>query len=329
MKTLPLCRIVGLGHCLPNAPIGNADLIARYGLQSTPDWIEQRTGITQRYFVQAGQTTSTLAAIAARAALVQAGLEAGQIDAIVVATCTPDYTFPSVATLVQAALGARAGGIALDVNAACSGFIAALSMAQGLFATQPGVQNILVIGAETFSNVLDFTDRSTCVLFGDGAGAVVLQRNPAGEERGVLHIQQGADGTHASLLHSEFGVAQGNIAGTVHMQGAAVFKHAVRQMGDADQAQALLQLSGHSLDDVMWLVPHQANARILEAAATSLGVPMDKVIMTVADHANTSAASIPLALSVAAEAAKLQVGQLVLLQAFGAGFTWGSASLKI
>jgi 3-oxoacyl-[acyl-carrier-protein] synthase-3 len=327
MKVSPLCRIVGVGHSLPNAPLSNAALIAQHGLESTPDWIESRTGITQRYFVAAGQTTSTLATAAAQAALAQAGLEASQIQAVLVATCTPDFTFPSVAALVQAALGVPAGAVALDVNAACSGFIAALSLAQGFFATQPQLRQVLVIGAETFSNVLDFTDRSTCVLFGDGAGAVVLSRNEADETRGLLQIAQGADGTQASLLHSQHGVARGRQAGTVQMQGAAVFKHAVRQMGDKAQAEALLAQSGHSLAEVRWLVPHQANARILEAAAAALEFPIDKVISTVGHHANTSAASIPLALSVAQQEGKLQPGDLLLLQAFGAGFTWGAASL--
>ena len=324
---LPLCRVVGTGHSLPNSPISNADLIARYGLESTPEWIESRTGITQRYFVQDGQTTSTLATAAAKEALSNAKVGAEAIDAIVVATCTPDYTFPSVAALTQAALGMRPGTVALDVNAACSGFIAALGMAQGMFATQHRVQRILVIGAETFSNVLDFTDRSTCVLFGDGAGAVVLERTDGQDNRGLLQVAQGADGKQAQLLHSGHGVARGHIAGVVHMDGAAVYKHAVRQMGDSVQATAFLQQSQHTLEDVDWLVPHQANARIIQAAGTALGIDADKVILTVGLHANTSAASIPLALHYADSMGQLQPGQLILLQAFGAGFTWGMASL--
>ncbi len=327
MNSAPLCHVAGVGHCLPNQPISNAALIERYGLASTPEWIESRTGIQQRYFVEAGQTTATLATAAAQHALTQAHLSPMAIGAVLVATCTPDYTFPSVATLVQAALGVPAGTVALDVNAACSGFIAALSMTQGLFATRPALQHILVIGAETFSNVLDFTDRSTCVLFGDGAGAVVLTRNQPGETRGLLVVEQGADGTQAPLLHSGHGVARGGIAGTVQMQGAAVFKHAVRQMGDRAATAALLAQSGYTLAGLDWLVPHQANARILEAAAEALQIPPYKVITTVGQHANTSAASIPLALSHAQQQGQLKAGQLLLLQAFGAGFTWGMASL--
>lgn len=323
----PLCRVVGTGHSLPNAPISNAAFIAKYALESTSEWVESRTGITQRYHVTAGQTTATLATAAAEEALHHAGLAAADIDAIVVATCTPDYTFPSVATLVQAALGVPAGTIALDVNAACSGFIAALSIAQGLFATQPHMQNIVVIGAETFSNVIDTTDRGTAVLFGDGAGALVLKRNTSQENRGLLYVQQGADGRQAELLHSGTGVAVGQKAGAVQMQGAAVYKHAVRQMGDAAVAETFLAQSGHTLADVNWLVPHQANARIIEAAAQALNLPMAKVVMTVAQHANTSAASIPLALYTAATDGRIKAGDLVLLQAFGAGFTWGMASL--
>lgn len=327
-KTLsPLCHVVGTGYALPNHAIGNAQFIEKYGLESTPEWIESRTGIRQRYHVEAGQTTATLATQAAQQALAAAGIEVAAVDAIIVATCTPDYTFPSVATLVQAALGAPAGSVALDVNAACSGFIAALSMAQGLFATQTEMQIILVIGAETFSNVIDTTDRSTAVLFGDGAGAIVLKRNTSQNKRGLLHLQQGADGRHAELLHSGTGVACGRSAGVVHMQGASVYKHAVRQMGDKAAVETLLAKSGYTLAEVNWLVPHQANARIIEAAAQALGMPMERVVMTVAQHANTSAASIPLALAVAAADGRLQAGNLVLLQAFGAGFTWGMASL--
>lgn len=327
MNPHPLCHVAGLGQALPGAAISNAELIARHGLESTPEWIESRTGIRQRYFVAAGETTASLAAAAARQALAQAKLGPAQVGGIVVATCTPDYTFPSVATLVQAELGVPAGVQALDVNAACSGFIAALSVAQGWFATQPELESVLVIGAETFSNVLDFTDRGTCVLFGDGAGAMLLRRNSVGQTNGLLALAQGADGAQAGLLHSGHGVARGKVAGTVQMQGAAVFKHAVRQMGDVNQVNALLAQSGHTLADVAWLVPHQANARILEAAADALGLPLSKVVMTVHEHANTSAASIPLALATAQSRGQLKTGDLVLLQAFGAGFTWGMASL--
>ncbi|MCA3244688.1 MAG: beta-ketoacyl-ACP synthase 3 [Alphaproteobacteria bacterium] len=328
MNQHPLCHVAGLGQALPGAPISNAELIRRYGLESTPEWIETRTGIRQRFFVGPGETTATLAAAAAQQALVQAKLAPSQVGAVVVATCTPDYTFPSVATLVQAALGLPVGIPALDVNAACSGFIAALSVAQGWFATQPGLEAVLVIGAETFSNVLDFTDRSTCVLFGDGAGAMVLRRNRPGQTNGLLALAQGADGRQAGLLHSAHGVARGRVAGTVQMDGAAVFKHAVRQMGDQAQVAALLAQSGHTLADLAWLVPHQANARILAAAGEALGLAAERVVMTVAEHANTSAASIPLALATAQQQGQFQPGELVLLQAFGAGFTWGMASLR-
>lgn len=323
----PLCHVVGVGHCLPNVPISNAEFIAKYSLESTPEWIETRTGITQRYMVKEGQTTASLATEAAREAIANAGLTAHDIHAILVATCTPDLTFPSVAALVQAALDIPAGTVALDVNAACSGFLAVLGMAQGMFATQPHMQNILVIGAETFSNVIDTADRGTAVLFGDGAGALVLKRNINNENNGLLYVQQGADGRQAQLLHSGTGVAVGQKAGAVQMQGAAVYKHAVRQMGDAAAAETFLAQSGHKLSDVTWLVPHQANARIIEAAAQALNLPMDKVVLTVNQHANTSAASIPLALYTAATDGRIKAGDLVLLQAFGAGFTWGMASL--
>jgi 3-oxoacyl-[acyl-carrier-protein] synthase-3 len=327
MKAMPLCRIVATGHALPGQPISNATFITRHHLESTPAWIESRTGITQRFMVTEGQTTATLATDAAREALSAAKVAATQIGAIVVATCTPDLTFPSVATLVQAALGVPAGVPALDINAACSGFIAALSMANGMFATQPELEFVLVIGAETFSNVIDYADRGTCVLFGDGAGAVILKRNRAGEARGLVAIQQGADGNQAMLLHSGTGVARGGKAGAVQMQGAAVYKHAVRQMGDKDSVTAFLKQSGYSLKDVAWVVPHQANARIIEAAAAALDMPLEKVIVTVDQHANTSAASIPLALHTANTQGRFKAGDVLLLQAFGAGFTWGMASI--
>jgi 3-oxoacyl-[acyl-carrier-protein] synthase-3 len=303
--------------------VSNAALIAEKGLESTPEWIESRTGIRQRFLCGEGETTATLATAAARQVLERAGVDAAEVGVVLVATCTPDKTFPATAALVQGALGVGTGAAVMDVNAACSGFIHALAVARGLMETL-AARHALVIGADTFGNLVDWQDRGTCVLFGDGAGAVVLERGQ-GTGAGVLGIELGADGRQAGLLISSGGTATTRDAGVVLMNGREVFKHAVRQMGALP---ALLAEHGVAAGDLDWLVPHQANARIIEAAAAALEIPLSKVVMTVGDHANTSAASIPLALDAAARDGRLRAGNLVLLQAFGAGFSWSTALLR-
>ena len=319
-------HIIGTGSALPATCLTNAEFIALHGLESSDDWIRERTGITQRYVAAEGESTFTLARDAAQRALQSAGIGPEQVGAVIVATCTPDLTFPSVATMVQGALGLPHNGMALDVNAACSGFVHALAVANGVLHTMP-YEYALVIGAETFSNLLDYTDRGTCVLFGDGAGAVVLKKDTSGSGKGLLGFELGADGTKGCDLQSTAGVARGRKAGTVMMNGREVYKHAVRQMGSKEAVASVLAPHGLSVADIDWVVPHQANLRIIEAAAQSLGLPLEKVVVTVDQHANTSAATIPLALDVAARDGRLKQGDLVLLQAFGAGFAWSTAAL--
>lgn len=320
----PSHTILATGSALPSLCLSNEDLRAR-GVDTTDDWVRTRTGITQRYICGAGETTATLATAAAKQALQRANIQPSQLGAIVVATCTPDFTFPSVAAITQGAIGAPTTCAVLDVNAACSGFVHALATAQGLLAhsSQPYA---LVIGAETFSKVVDWNDRGTCVLFGDGAGAIVVKREDTNTGKGILGIELGADGTQIAPLKSSGGVATTQTAGVVQMQGAEVFKQAVRQMG---QPPALLAKLGLTLNDIDWLIPHQANKRILTAAAEALGFPHEKVVITVDKHANTSAASIPLALDAATTDGRLKPGQTILLQAFGAGMAWGSAVVKL
>lgn len=316
--------IISTGSALPTLCLSNDDLRAR-GVDTTDEWIRTRTGIEQRHICTEGETTATLATAAAKQALQRAGIKAEQLGAIVVATCTPDLTFPSVAAITQGAIGAPTTCAVLDVNAACSGFVHALATAQGLLAhsAQPYA---LVIGAEAFSKVVDWNDRGTCVLFGDGAGAIVLKREDSSTGKGILGIELGADGTQIAPLKSSGGVATTQTAGVVQMQGAEVFKQAVRQMG---QPPALLAKLGLTLNDIDWLIPHQANKRILTAAAESLGVPLEKVVITVNKHANTSAASIPLALDVAMHDGRIKPGHTILLQAFGAGMAWGSVVVRL
>lgn len=318
-------RVVSTGSALPKAVWSNADLIAAKGLDSDDAWIRERTGITQRYIAGEGESTFTLARDAARQALERAGVSPAQVGVLVVATCSPDLSFPSVAALVHGDLGFGQNCAVLDINAACSGFIHGLAVARGLLDTMGG-EFAVVVGAETFSNLVDWNDRGTCVLFGDGAGAVVLKRESG--ERGILALELGADGTCAPLLQSTGGVARGQVAGHVLMNGREVYKHAVRQMGDKAAAERVLAEAGLGLDDVDWVIPHQANARIIEAAAQGLGLPHDRVVVTVDRHANTSAASIPLALDVAVNDGRVKAGNVLLLQAFGAGFAWSSAVLR-
>lgn len=316
-------HIISTGAALPQECLDNQAFIERHQLDSTAEWITSRTGITQRHICGAAETTATLAATAAEQALAQAGWQAAEVDVILVATCTPDYTFPSVALQVQAAIGARTDIWAQDIQAACSGFIHALGTAHALL-EQTKASKALVIGADTFSHILDYTDRTTCVLFGDGAGAVTLERKD--QPGGIQIVQTGGDGQQLPHLCSSGGVGLTQTAGVVTMNGREVFKQAVRQMSDG--AAAFLAKQEVALTDIDWIVPHQANARIIEACAKGLDVSMEKVVLTVAQHANTSAASIPLALAVAHREKRFKPGDQLYLQAFGAGFVWGHALLR-
>ncbi|MEI4487283.1 beta-ketoacyl-ACP synthase III [Frigidibacter sp. MR17.14] len=315
----------GTGHYLPERVVPNAEFEAK--VETSDEWIRTRTGIEQRHFAAEGQTTSDLAIRAAKAALADAGMEPGQIDAIIVATSTPDFTFPSVATMVQAGLGSTAG-YAFDVQAVCAGFVFALAQANALIVSQQATR-VLVIGAETFSRILDWSDRTTCVLFGDGAGAVVLEA-ASGEgssaDRGILATDLNSDGRHRELLYVDGGVSSTGTAGVLKMQGNAVFKHAVQKL--AETAHRSLDKAGLSGADVDWIVPHQANLRIISATADRMQVPMERVVVTVQEHGNTSAASIPLALSVGRQRGQIKDGDLVVTEAIGGGLAWGSVVLR-
>lgn len=316
-------RITGTGGYLPEQVLSNTDLEDR--VETTAEWIFERTGIEQRHIAAAGETTADLAEQAARCALDAAGVSGDTLDLIVVATTTPDHVFPSVATQVQERLEAH-GCAAFDVQAVCTGFVYALGIADK-FVRTGSARRALVIGAETFSRILDWTDRSTCILFGDGAGAVVLE---ASDRPGILSSHLHADGRHKELLWVPAGVSQGyeqtrHNAAYVAMRGNEVFKVAVRTLGRiVEETLAANQLNAADID---WLVPHQANERILIATARQLGLPMSRVISTVRHHANTSAASVPLALDVGVRDGRIQPGHKVLLEAFGGGFTWGSVLL--
>ena len=313
-------RIVGTGGYLPAQILTNADLAQR--LDTTDEWIRARTGIWQRHVAAAGEQTSDLALHAARKALDVAGMAAADVDLVIVATTTPDMVFPSTACILQAKLGAH-GGPAFDVQAVCSGFVYALSIADRMVASG-AVRNALVVGAEIYSRILDWSDRGTCVLFGDGAGAVVLAPSST---PGILSCHLHADGAYREMLCVPGFVANGAVSGRplLRMDGQAVFKFAVRVL--AEVAHEALTANGMTADAIDWLVPHQANERIIEATARKLSVPMSKVISTVARHANTSAASIPLALDVAARDGRITAHQRVMLLGVGGGFTWGSVLL--
>jgi 3-oxoacyl-[acyl-carrier-protein] synthase-3 len=316
--------ILATGAALPGVRLTNADLVAR-GVQTTDEWVKTRTGIAQRYICGPSESTFTLALAAGRQALERAGMGAEKVGVILVATCTPDLTFPSVAAMAHGALGLPKDCIAMDINAACSGFVHALATARALLADGQG-RGALVIGADAFSKIVDWNDRGTCVLFGDGAGAVVMGKEPAaGTPRGLLGSELGTDGTQVDPLKASGGVATTQTAGVVLMKGGEVFKLAVRQMGSVPP---ILGKLGLALKDIDWLVPHQANLRILEAAREALQLPPEKVVITVDAHANTSAASIPLALDTAARDGRLKTGDVVLLEAFGAGMAWSSAVLR-
>lgn len=320
-------RILGTGSALPRRVVTNAELAER--VDTSDEWITARTGIRQRHVAGPDETTATLATAAARAALADAGVDASSIDLIVLATATPDNTFPATATKVQDALGCN-GGIAFDVAAVCSGFLYALSVADSLLKTGMA-KRALVIGAETFSRILDWEDRTTCVLFGDGAGAVVLEApstDNAGEGApGILCSRLHADGAQHDLLYVDGGPSTTQTVGHVRMRGPEVFRHAVVNL--AAVLREVIEDAGVSVDAIDWVVPHQANARILDATAKKLGISPDKVVITVDRHANTSAASVPLALDVARKDGRIKAGDLVMLEAMGGGFTWGASLIRM
>ena len=316
----PRAVIRGTGHYLPERVVENSWFEDR--IDTSDEWIRARTGIERRHFAAEGETTSQMAIKAAKAALDRAGLVADQIDAIIVATSTPDLTFPSVATMVQAGLG-MTRGFAFDVQAVCAGFVFALANADGLIRSGQA-ERVLVIGAETFSRLMDWEDRGTCVLFGDGAGAVVLEA--AAGERGILSTDLNSDGNYRDILYVDGGVSTTGTAGKLRMQGNVLFRHAVEKL--AETAHRAIDKAGLTPGDIDWLVPHQANARIIAATAQRMNLPMDKVVLTVADHGNTSAASIPLALSVADRDGKLNAGDVVVTEAIGGGLSWGAVVLR-
>jgi 3-oxoacyl-[acyl-carrier-protein] synthase-3 len=312
--------VLGAGSALPRRKVTNEELAQQ--VDTSDEWIVERTGIRSRYLAGEGETTASLATNAARGALEHAGIEATDIDLIVLATATPDQTFPSSATKVQAALGIP-DCIAFDVHAVCTGFLYALSVADSMLRSG-NADKALVIGAETFSRILDWEDRGTCVLFGDGAGALVLSAEDG--ERGVLATKLHADGRHNDLLFVDGGPSTTGTVGKLRMKGREVFRHAVVNL--ADVLTEVLAEAGLSAEDVDWVVPHQANARILDATARKLGLPAEKVVVTVDQHANTSAASVPLAFDTAVKDGRIKRGDLVVLEAMGGGFTWGAAALR-
>ncbi|MGX5722085.1 beta-ketoacyl-ACP synthase III [Shinella zoogloeoides] len=315
----------GFGTALPKRVLTNAELESM--VDTSDEWIVQRTGIRQRYIAGEGETTASLGEGAARAALDNAGLTAADIDLIIVATSTPDNTFPATAVNIQNRLG-MSHGFAFDVQAVCSGFVYAVTTADAYI--RGGLaKRVLVIGAETFSRILDWTDRTTCVLFGDGAGAIVLEaQEGAGTnaDRGVLSTQLRSDGAHRDKLFVDGGPSTTGTVGHLRMEGREVFKHAVGMITDV--IVSAFDATGFTADDVDWLVPHQANKRIIDGSAKKLGIPLEKVVITVDQHGNTSAASIPLALAAAAADGRIKQGDLVLLEAMGGGFTWGAVLLR-
>ena len=314
----------GVGHYLPERVVPNEEFEEM--LDTSDEWIRTRSGIERRHFAAKGQGTSDLAVRAARAALADADMTAGEIDAIVLATSTSDLTFPSTATMVQAELG-MTGGFAFDVQAVCAGFIYALANASALIVSGQA-ERVLVIGAETFSSIMDWTDRSTCVLFGDGAGALVLEAaegKGTTEDRGILSIDLNSDGRHRDILYVDGGVST-RTTGYLRMQGKEVFRHAVEKL--AKTARTALDKIGLNETDVDWIVPHQANLRIIKATANKMGHSMDNVIVTVQDHGNTSAASVPLALSAGVSSGKIRKGDLLVTEAIGGGLAWGAVVLR-
>ena len=319
--------IRGSGSALPKRAVSNAEMAAM--VDTTDEWIVDRTGIHNRYIAGEGETTVTLATEAARNALAAAGIDASEVGLIVLATATPDQTFPASATQVQHALGCN-GGIAFDVAAVCSGFLYALSVADAMLKTGMA-KTALVIGAETFSRILDWEDRTTCVLFGDGAGAIVLQAQDVDANDpnapGIIATKLHADGKHNELLYVDGGPSTTGTVGKLRMRGKEVFRHAVTNL--ADVLREVLADTGIDAAEIDWVVPHQANARILDATARKLGLPPEKVIVTVDRHANTSAASVPLAYDTAVRDGRIKPGDLVMFEAMGGGFTWGASLARV
>jgi 3-oxoacyl-[acyl-carrier-protein] synthase-3 len=321
LRAVPL----GCGHYLPARVVENAEFAA--SLDTSDEWIRTRTGIERRHFAADGEMTSDLATAAARAALADTGLNGADIDVLIVATATPDLTFPATAVKVQSAIGMR-GGFAFDVQAVCAGFVFALAQADAMIRAG-AARRVMVIGAETFSRILDFSDRATCVLFGDGAGALILEAIEGGggpSERGILATDLHSDGRYCDLLYVDGGPSSTGSAGVVRMAGQEVFKHAVVKL--AETGAAALARAGLTTADIDWLVPHQANLRIMTLTAHKLGVPMERVVVTVQDHGNTSAASIPLALSVAHGDGRVLPGDVLLMEAIGGGLAWGAAVVR-
>ena len=316
--------VKGVGHYLPERVVPNSELETL--VDTTDEWIKTRSGIERRHYAAKGQTTADLGTRAAQAALADAGLQAADIDAIIVATSTADLTFPSAATMIQNGLG-MTNGFAFDVQAVCAGFVYALTTANALIVSGQA-NRVLVIGAETFSRLMDWTDRSTCVLFGDGAGALILaaeQGDGTTADRGILSSDIHSDGRFRDLLYVDGGTSTGT-TGHLRMEGKEVFRHAVEKL--AETAHASLEKIGLTGGDVDWIVPHQANIRIIEATAKRMQVPMDHVVVTVQDHGNTSAASIPLALSVGKARGQIKPGDLLVTEAIGGGLAWGSVVLR-
>ena len=316
--------VKGVGHYLPERVVENAEFEAT--LDTNDEWIRARSGIERRHFVGKGETTSSMATAAAQAALDMAGLTADDVDAVIVATSTADLTFPSAATMVQAQLGMKSG-FAFDIQAVCAGFIFALSNANALILSGQA-KRVMVIGAETFSRIMDWTDRGTCVLSGDGAGAVLLaaqEGKVTTADRGILSTDLNSDGTQRELLYVDGGTSTGT-TGYLRMQGNQVFRHAVEKLSQT--ATTAMASAGIESADVDWIVPHQANIRIIQGTAKKLGLPMDKVVVTVQDHGNTSAASIPLALSVGVARGQIKEGDLLVTEAIGGGLAWGAVVLR-
>ncbi|MBT5822898.1 MAG: ketoacyl-ACP synthase III [Rhodobacteraceae bacterium] len=317
-------QIKGVGHYLPENVVPNAHF--EKTLETSNDWIISRSGIERRHFAAEDETTSHLASHAARAALKDAGLEANDLDALIVATSTPDLTFPSAATMVQHQIG-MTGGFAFDIQAVCAGFVFALANANALIVSGTA-KRVMVIGAETFSRIMDWTDRGTCVLFGDGAGALILEAadgDGTAQDRGVLATDLNSDGTYRDILYVDGGVST-KTTGYLRMEGKEVFRHAIEKL--AATAHTAMDSAGVTSEDVDWVVPHQANIRIIKGTAKKMNMPMENVIVTVQDHGNTSAASIPLALSVGKAEGKLKQGDLVVTEAIGGGLAWGAVVLR-
>ena len=316
--------VIGAGHYLPERVVENAEFEGK--IETSDEWIRSRSGIERRHFVADGETTSTMATAAAKMALAAAGKTAADVDAIILATSTADFTFPSAATMVQDQLGMEQG-YAFDVQAVCAGFVFALANANALILSGQA-RRVMVIGAETFSKIMDWTDRSTSVLFGDGAGAILLEAQDGDgtpEDRGILSTDLNSDGRYRDLLYVDGGVSTGT-TGYLRMQGNQVFRHAVEKL--AATATTALERAGVTAEDVDWVVPHQANIRIIQGTAKKLNLPMEQVIVTVQDHGNTSAASIPLALSVGQQRGQIKQGDLLVTEAIGGGLAWGAVVLR-